>query len=637
MQLSEKVTAKLGSVVAFSVFVFFFLYSFDAFHRMGIDLNNLQSAAIGLFLIFFMVFIYCPLRKSKVPRTLPWYDIIFILLALTFSGYLVVRYNDYWLRMGQAQSSLEIALGIIAIICVLEVVRRTTGTIMLAVVGVFLLYAIFGDFAPGFFKTPGVSLGEMSGQMWLGGYGIYSVPVMVLLDYIFPFLLFSTCLVSVGGAEFFRRIAFTLFARFRGGAGKIAIVLNYFLGMVNGSTIANCYMSGPICLPRMKEEGFKDNYAGGLISTAANGAALAPPVMSFVAFLMAEFIGISYIQVCFAAAIPAFLYFLSLFLLTDLDAAKAGLRPSPMLEEERIPLTKAILDGWHIIVVLIILIWLLAGMFTTVRLAVIMASALLLLLGSLRKKTRVFREMPSIVERTAGGLIAIGPISAGAGLIIGCLGLTSLDYKFSFELISFAGGNMLLVLLFAALACFVLGMGMPGVAAYIIVALIITPPLVTLGLPLIVIHMFVFYFSLTSMVTPPVCLNVYVVAPMVKSSIMRVGLSGTRLGIATYIIPFLFVFYPALLLVGKPLDVVFSLFICIIATVGLCFGMSRYGLVNASWLEAITALVGAALLIVPFGLWYKFVGGGLIATVLVAQIVKWRKGRAVVSKNKGYL
>ncbi len=623
LQLSEKTTARVGTFAVALTFVFHLLYSFGFFPRVGIFLNGLQMRAISLFLILFLVFIFTSQKKGLPRNTVPWYDVIFILVSLAFTVYIVWGYDYYWLYLGTARTTPEIVLGLMAIIIILETCRRTVGWAIVFVIVFFLLYTLFGNYALGFFKTPPTSIPQLSGGMWLGDFGIYGVAVGVILDYVFAFILFSTALQAVGGGEFFRRLAIGAFSKMRGGSAKIAVAMNYFFGMVSGSSVASVFVTGPLVLPEMEKEGFKPHFAGGLLAVAANGAQLAPPVMGIVAFVMADLLGMRYFQIVLAAAIPALLYFVSLFLFCDLEAAKEGLHPPPALAKERVPLMKILLDGWHIILSIGILIWLLGGMLTTARMAVVLVSVLLILLGLLRKQTRVnFRQLGRIAESTSKSLIGIGPICAGAGLIVGSIALTSLDYKFSVGLIGFAGGNLLLVLFFTALACFVLGMGMPTLPAYLVVALVMTPALLPFGLEPIMIHMFVFYFGLAAMVTPPVCISVYVVLPMVKTSFWRVAASAVRLGIATFIVPSMFMFQPGLLLIGSPLDIVSATVIAIIATAGLCFGLTRYGLVSANWLEAIAGIGGGILLFLPYD-WSFTAGASLLAAVVIFQVIKW--------------
>ena len=611
------------------VFVAHLLYAFGIFLRAGVPLCGLQYRAISLGLIFFLVFlIRPPFAKTKPQNQFFWYDAIFILITAAFTAYIVLAYWRYYAHVGLSMSTLETLLGVAAIVLTLETIRRTTGAAMVAVVLVFLLYTYFGKYIGGFFHASGSGFAEMSGTLWLSAFGMYGMVAGVTIDYVFPFLLFTSVLQVVGGGEFFRRLAFTLFGRARGYSAKTAIAMNLFFGLVSGSAISNVYLTGPLTIPLMKKEGYSPEYAGGLVCTAATASQITPPVMGIVAFVMADLLGIPYIKICMAAAIPAFIYFLSLYLIVDLDTARLGLRISQNDSEKTVPLTQTLLEGWHCIAAMAMLVFLLFTSRFSPALAVSLTSLALMFLAMFRKATRPgFRQIQDVVRGTATALVDIAPICAGAGLIMGAVGMTSLDFRISTELTAMAGGSAFGIWFFAALASLILGMGLPTLPAYIIVVLIIVPALTSVGFAPLVIHMFVFYFGLAAMVTPPICLAVYVAAPMAGSTIWRVGLSAIRLGIATYLVPFLFAYYPSLLLIGDIRDTAFRFVLTVIATGGLCFALARFGLTRANWGEVIIALAGACLLVLPDVPYGIIMGVGLLALVAMYQIMKWLRVR----------
>lgn len=623
--------AIVRNTIIIIVFVSHLFYAFGIYLRAGVPLNGLQYRAISLGLIYFLVFLIRP-PFGKTQNRFFWFDGISILITAAFTAYIVFAYESYYAHVGLSMSALETWLGVVAILITLETTRRTTGAGMVAVVLVFLLYTYFGNYIGGFLHTFGMSIGEMSGQLWLSAFGIYGMTTGVLIDYVFPFLLFTSVLQIVGGSAFFQRLAFAMFGRARGGSAKTTIAMNLFFSLVSGSAISNVYLTGPLTIPQMLKEGYSRPYAGGLVSTAATASQITPPVMGIVAFVMADFLSIPYYKICIAAAIPAFIYFLSLYLLVDLDAARLGLHMSQDDSEKKVSLGHTLLEGWHCLAAIALLVFLLVDSRFSPGLAVSLTTLALLFLAMLRKSSRPsLKQLLDIARQTSVTLVDIAPICAAAGLIMGAVGMTSLDFKISTELTALAGGNTFGIWCFAALASLILGMGLPTLPAYVIVVLIIVPALTSVGFIPLVIHMFVFYFGLAAMVTPPICLAVYVAAPMAGSDMWRVGLSAIRLGRATYLVPFLFAYHPSLLFIGNMGDIVISFVVTVMATAVLCFAMTRFGLTHANWGEVIVGLAGACFLLIP-GVPYGLLFGAVsLALVAVYQMMKWWRIRQKVA------
>lgn len=622
---------KIGSCLLLIVFLFHLIYSVNGFDRLGMYLEAIQVRAIAFFLVSLTVFWFLPGPRGDTAskNRFRWYDYILLLVSLLFTAYIVVGWETYAVHLGHAMG-LEVVLGLAAILVTLELARRTVGWAMIFLAIACLIYYVFGNYVPGFFHTNGAGADMVSGQMWLNPFGIYGSLLAVVVDYVFPFMVFTFTLEVTGGALFFSDLASSLIHDVRGTAAKMTIILNYLVGFISGSAVANVYITGPIALPKLKKEGHSPAYAGALVAVAGTASQITPPVMGIVAFVMADMLRLSYIKVCLFATIPAFLYYLSLYLFSDLDQARLGLKSSsPAIGTEsndRRPDTKQVIKkGWHVVVALIVLVSFLAARTSSVRISVILSTAVLIALGLFRKETRInVNRLKLIVEGTSRSLIDMVPICAIAGIIVAVLGATSLDYKFSIGIISAAGGHLILILFMAALACGILGMGLPTLPAYLIVVMMIVPPLAKMGIAPICTHMFVFYFAMGAMITPPVCLSVYVVAPMVHESIWKVGLSAVRLGMATYIVPFMFIYRPGLLLQGGFLNILYAVIIAIVAIVGMCFGFSKYGLAPASRKESILALVGAALLF-----WNDAricaIGWILVATIGVVQVLKFKR------------
>ncbi len=613
------------------LFIFNFCYSAGIFEYAGLFLNPIRSRAICLGLVMLLVFISSkPIFRNNLLQIA--YQLFFIVVTIAISGYIVFGYENFVFRMGSA-TGFEVVFGFLAIITVFEACRRTTGNATIIVAVVFCFYAILGKYIPGFFRAPPASLTLLSGQVYIGLQGIYGLPMGVILDYIFSFLLFGAVLNIVGGMNFFVHLATRLFRNMVGAGAKIAIITNFFLGMVNGSTVAGVLLTGPLTIPQMRREGFSEHYMGALIAVAANAAQLMPPVMGIVAFAMAEYLHVSYITVALASLVPGLLYYLSLFIFASFEAKRKDIRPvpPPEPETEKTNMRQLVISNWPTLIAIAILISLLITQILPVRLAVTICSVFLLIAGFAMKSTRPnVTSLASIVKNTSRDMVSIVPVCATAGIIIACISITSLDYKVSSDLATVAGNSMILLLIFATFACVILGMGIPTLPAYIVVVLLVAPTMISLGLKPIIAHMFVYYMALAAMISPPVAINVFAVLPMVKSSIWRVGFTALSIGISQYIVPFLFVYRPALILgEGGIANSILSIVLAVVFFIAICFAIERYGLMRARWPEVVSAVAGA--LIIYFGFLFiqgatpYIVGALLLLFALISQIYRYKR------------
>ena len=620
--------AKAEKLCIALVFVYHLLYATALFETLGIFLNPVRARAISLGLILLLAFIMHSPTKNKLLKGS--YKGFAILATLVTMIYPVFFYDIFKFRMGSAVG-YEVILSILAIVIVLESTRFTAGKEIAIIAIALIFYALFGHYLSGFFQAPPASIALVSGQTYLGLEGIYGVPIAIILDYVFGFIVFGYVLEAVGGMRFFTQISLKVFGKSKGGSAKVAVATNFFFGMISGSSLASVLVTGPLTIPQMRKEGYSERYMGGLVSAAADAAQLMPPVMGVVAFFMAEYLHVPYIQIAIAAFIPGFFYYFSLFACCHLEAIRENLRPLP-LEEQLPPLWKLVIKYWHCTAALVLLIVMFVTQITTVRETLMIAIAFLLVTGSLQKDTRpTFKALRTAVVETSRNLVSVAPVCAAAGIIIACLSTTTLDYKFSAEITEIAGQNLLLLLFLSSVACFILGMGLPTLPAYILVVMLVAPTLLSMGVQPVVVHMFVFYQSLAAMLTPPVCLNVYAVAPMVNSKIWPIGITATTIGAARYIIPFFFVYRPGILMIGNVWDILGDICLLFFTIVAIAFAQSRYGLTNAKWLEIFAALVGAVLLFYPFGgfpIPSQIVGAVLLALALVSQVVRFFKTRS---------
>jgi len=619
---------KLITGYIWCVFVYHLLYIVGFFEIGNLHLNAIQVRAISLLSITIAVLVTSPVLKNKTLDSS--YRALLVLVVLVTCGYITVRSGDILHRLGSS-TNFEVALGILAILLVLELTRITVGKGLVILTGFLLVYTLFASYIPGIFLAPSTSVKVLSGQTYLGLMGIFGVPLGVTVDYVFTFLVFGFAIQATGGVDFFTTLGKLVFGNMRGGSAKVAILLNYIFSMVSGTAVGNVLITGPLTIPEMRREGYSEAYAGGLISVAGTASQITPPIMGITAFVMADYLSMPYILLCYAALIPAALYYLSLVLFVDLEARRKNVQPMALSSGERISLKKLIMNNWHILFGFAVLVVLLVGRVFSVRLIVILSSALLMAAASFRKESRInLKKLQWIIKNTVNGMKLITPPTATAGIIIALLGLTAMDYRFSTLLSSLTGGNLVLAMIFVTIACIILGMGLPTLPAYIVVVLLVAPAFMELGIKPIVAHMFVFYMAMAAMITPPVCLNVFAVMPLVKSSMWPLGLTALRLGIATFIIPVLFVYNPGLLLVGNVATIMWALFSGTLIILALCFALSQYGLTNANWIEIVTSLAGSSLLYFPInGLPFspKVMAVMLLAFALLSQIVRWQKFR----------
>lgn len=619
---------KLITGYIWCVFTYHLLYVVGFFEIGNLHLNAIQVRAISLISIAIVVLIASPVFKNKALDSS--YRVLLILVALVTCGYLAARSGDILHRLG-SPTGFEVALGILAIILVLELTRITVGKGLVILTCFMLVYTLFASYVPGVFLAPTTSVKVLSGQTYLGLMGIFGVPLGVTIDYVFAFLVFGFAIQATGGVDFFSKLGNHLFGKMRGASAKTAILLNYFFSMVSGTAVGNVLVTGPLTIPQMRREGYSETYAGGVISVAGTASQITPPIMGITAFVMADFLSMPYIMLCYAALIPAALYYLSLVLFVDLEARRKDMQPMSPSSGEGIPLRKLIMNNWHILFAFAVLVVLLVGRAFSVRLIVILSSALLIVAASFRKESRItFGKMRGLVKDTVNGMKLITPACGTAGIIIALLGLTAMDYRFSTLLSSLAGGNLILAMVFVTIACIILGMGLPTLPAYIVVVLLVAPSFIEFGIKPIVAHMFVFYMTLAAMITPPVCLNVFAVMPLVKSSMWPIGLTALRVGMATFIIPVLFVYNPGLLLVGSAATIMWALFSSILLIIALCFALSRYGLTNANWIETVASLAGASFLFFPISeinVSAKIIGIILLTIAILSQVLRWMKFR----------
>ncbi|RNF38926.1 TRAP transporter permease [Planococcus salinus] len=511
--------------------------------------NPINSAYLYYLLAMFMpiAFIIHPFSKKKEDQRVKWYDVLLMVISFVIPFYMGWNAQQI-ISEGWEYISPTIAtvFSVIFWFVLLEALRRVAGLPIMIISGVFSFYPLISGAVP---------IGFLSGQTFdflttarnhvMSTNSIIGIPFDTVGSLLIGFMLFGVVLTASGGGDFFFNLAQSVFGRFRGGAAKVSVVSSAFFGMLSGSAISNTITTGAMTIPSMKKAGYPPHYAGAIEATASTGGTIAPPIMGSAAFIMASFIGVPYIEIAMAAAIPAFLYFFALLIQADGYAAKNNLKGIPRAQLPS--LGKTLKTGWPFLTALVLLTYLLVVMRNEGQ-APFYVSLLLFALAMTRKETRFTKEKFYNLGIDAGKILTdLTCLIAGIGFIVGALSITGVSFSFSRELVSVAGDSMFLILVAGAITSFVLGMGMTVSAVYIFLAVVMAPALVQLGIDPIAAHLFVLYWATVSYITPPVALASFAAAGIAKSSPMKTGFTSVRLGIVTFLVPFIIVYNPALI------------------------------------------------------------------------------------------
>ena len=611
--------AVLVTAIAVVMCLYHLLYASGAFMALKIYIVAGPHRALCLAFVTALTFLIYPASKSSPQDKLSWYDIVILVLGLSGSCYLAFFYKivRYHAAYGFAQP-YEIVLAIFTFLAVLEGVRRTVGWGMFYIVAFFLIHPFVCQYFPSIFHGRGYSLGRVVNQLFITNNGVFGVAMGVAASIIIIFIIFGQFLSTSGGGKFFINIAMSLLGHVRGGPAKGAIIASALFGTLSGSSAANVATTGVITIPLMKNIGYRPYFAGAVEAVASNGGQLVPPIMGAVAFLIADFLNMPYIQVCAAALLPSILYFLALFVMVDLEAVKTNLRGLPRSELPSIK--KTMKEGWHFLIPLFGLIFLLAVLLYSPEKSCFWALVVLVVISMFDKESRLGpRKIIAAFEQSGRTFCMVGMACAGAGIIIGSMSLTGIGAKLSSAMVSASGGNLGILLILAALACYVLGMGSGAITCYIMLAVLVAPAMIDLGVVPIAAHLFVFYWGLTAYITPPVAIASYVAAGIAGSPPWKTGWASMRLGIICLIIPFMFCYNPALLMQGTLWKIILSTVTSLIGAIGLGIGIQGYFLKRLTWLERILMLAGAFVLIIP-GLVTDLIGFGLISIFVLWQL-----------------
>ncbi len=619
------------SAISFSIFQ---LYT-AIFGSLAAQLQRSVHLAFALGLIYLLFPAYKGAKRDK----LPFYDLILSGLGVGVGLYWVFNYEALIYRAG-IYNTLDLIVGLIAIVLVLEAARRVVGLPITIIAFLFLLYALFGNYMPGFFVHRGVSIERLISHMYYTLDGILGTPISVSATFIFLFLLFGAFLDKTGVGQYFNDLALLIAGKQVGGPAKVAIFSSALQGTISGSSVANVVTSGSFTIPMMKKTGYRAEFAGAVEAAASTGGQLMPPIMGAAAFLMAEFTDIPYWDIAKAAAIPAILYFTGIWIMVHFEAKRIGLRG---LTKEELPDKKEILKKLYLLLPIFVIIGLLMLGYTPIR-AALLGIVSVILVGAVSKETRMsFSDILKALENGARIALGVAAATAAAGMIVGVVTLTGLGLKFANGLIELSGGGLLLTLFFTMISSIILGMGSPTTANYIITSTMAAPAIIVLlsdpsateisKSVLLSAHMFAFYFGIVADITPPVALAAFAATGISGGNPIKTGAQASRLAIAAFLIPYIFVLQPAILLVDTTfLEASFVIVTSLVGMLGIGAGLIGYWLKPLTWLERIISVAAGLLLIYPevntdvFGL-------GTLALIYIIQYIQSRNKKVSPSAS----
>lgn len=614
-----KSALKKVSLILAICFVAFHLYT-AAFGTMpGIAQKSIH---LGFLLVIFYI-------NAMVDSEKRWVQIflgIMALFALGGCAYITILDENLQLRAGIVYAS-DILFAILLIIAIFEACRRKMGNPLVIITLVFVAYAFLGKYIPGFLNQPGMTLKKFTSLVYLTTDGIFGSPLYASASYVVLFVLLGAIMSVSGIGDYMTNLATSLFGHMRGGPAKVAVVASGFFGSISGSPTANVIGTGTFTIPMMKKNGFEPEFAAAVEATASTGGAIMPPIMGSTAFIMAEMLGIPYTAVAKAALIPAILYFLAVLFGVDIYAAKHGLKGIP---RSQLPKVRSMLKQIYMLAPLIFLIFCMAVFNMTIVRSGLLTIIVTLVLVEINPKTRMTKEQwLQIPVQTVKSAVSVGIACAMAGIISGVIMGSGLGYRISSILTSVAGTSMLLLLVLTMVVSLIMGMGVPTTAAYLVLASLVAPTMIQLGIPPLAAHMFIFYFGCISSITPPVALAAYAGAGLAGCDPNKTGYKAFRLAFCSFLMPYLFVYNPVLLMEGGVLDILWSLVTALIGAYLLASGFEGFFFRwSLKWFERPLMILGAVMLIVP-GMVTDLVGIAIIVVEFVTEFMFKRSEKFV--------
>lgn len=613
---------------------------FSAFHlytaAMGAFAPQIQRS-VHLGFVLTLIYLLYPARADGDRHKLVWYDVILALAGAAVCVYIIWNYDTIVME-ADVPGTWDFIMGGLAIVLVLEATRRIVGLPIALVALVFLLYAKFGAYIPGMLGHRGFSFSRIISHMYLTTEGIFGMPLGVSASFVFLFILFGAFLHSTGLGKFFIDLALAAAGRYVGGPAKVAVLASGFFGTISGSSVANTVSTGTFTIPLMKSVGYRGAFAGAVEAASSTGGQIMPPIMGAAAFIMAQFLGVGYVEIAKAALIPAVLYYLAVGFMVHMEAKRLGLKGIP---KERLPHTWHVLrEGGYLLIPIFVLIYLLIQGYTPLKSAYycILSTVIISVVANnwkawqgasynneseasalLECNVATGKDILQAMENGARLALGVAAACACTGLVIGVVTLTGMGLKLANTIVMLSGGSFMLTLLFTMCASIILGMGLPTTAKYIVLATIAAPAIQTFGVPALAAHLFIMYFGILADLTPPVALAAYAAAGIARSDPNATGFMAVKMALAGFLIPYIFCYNPGLLMINATsAEIAFYVITAAVGIASLSFASVGYWMRNLYLWERLP-LIGAAIALIFPGLYTDLIGAGIMAAVYVTQ------------------
>ncbi len=614
--------AKLFYLACIAVTLYHFITSF-----VGTPVV-LEHRSLHVSMMLALCFVMYPFSKKSNFKTVSWWDWLLVVLSISVVVYVWVDYLGVVERAGMPNTA-DLVVATILTVLVLEAARRSAGWALPVLSLLFIAYGLFGRSVPGVFGHRGYSWMQLSNHFFANTEGIFGTSVSVAASYIFLFILFGAVMGKSGMGAFFNDLAMALAGHTKGGPAKVAVISSGLLGSINGSAVANVVTTGAFTIPLMKKTGYSKDFAGAVEASSSVGGQLLPPVMGAAAFIMAEILSVPYSVIIIHAAVPALLYYLGIIVQVQLRAGKTNLVGLP---KDRLPLVKDVMkDKGHLLIPIFLLLYLLLFSGTTVVFSAVITIVATIVVAALKKSTRMsFKDICDAFADGATQTVAVAIACACVGIIIGVTSKTGFGLTMANTIITLGGKSLVITLIFTMVTCMILGMGVPSIPAYIITATVAAPALAKLGIPEISAHMFSFYYAMFANLTPPVALAAFAAAGLSGGDPMKTGFAAVKLAIAGFIVPFMFVYSPQLLLI----DTTFLEGLRV--TIGACFGVFMIGVAVEGYLFTKTnifmRLVAAcgALALIDSGIYSDLMGLGVLVLLVAYQYFSAKKEKSAL-------
>ena len=590
---------------------------------LGIPLFKEQFLAVMLGLVLCAIFLTVRFSGKK-GGAVPWFDVILAALSIATMFYIAFDYRRFQIEFPYGPLDMVI-IGTLVVVLVLESLRRAVGKVLFFIVIFFIAYGLVGHLIPSPFTGRYSRIDHLMVYLGFDANAALGLPLTVATSIVLPFIIFGKLIVKTGGGEFFLDLAMAVMGRRRGGAAKISVISSALFGSISGSAVSNVATTGVMTIPLMTRSGYSRLQAGAIETIASTGGQFMPPIMGAAAFLMAEFLEIAYAEVVIAGLVPALLYYLAVFAQVDLVAARNKIT----VTQEHLPLIRDVLKkGWHFIVPFLVMLYCLFILHQEAEIAALYASVAIIIGGSIRSYKGIKLGIPHVfcsLWEAGITMLSLIIIVASAGFVIGILNISSGGFVLTMFMIQLGGGQLFILLTIAALVCIILGMGMPTSGVYVLLAALVVPGLMEVGVFPLSAHMFILYFGMMSMITPPIALAAFAAATISGASPMKTGFESMRLGWVAYVVPFLFVLSPTLLLRGEPGPIILNVitafvgvYIVSVAVVG--YFTRRLNAVHRIVIALAGLLAMAPDTAFPFGGFISLAGALLGALMLGSEI-----------------